>query len=67
LPRSFIDCTSPALPTIAVMRQRVRAEPGWEVLELATGHDPMVSEPRRLTDMLIAIANRPEQLRQGAG
>jgi pimeloyl-ACP methyl ester carboxylesterase len=59
LPRSFIDCTSPALPTIAVMRQRVRAEPGWEVLELATGHDPMVSEPRRLTDMLIAIANRP--------
>lgn len=58
LPRTFIDCTRPALPTIAVMRQRVRSEPGWEVLELATGHDPMVSEPRLLTDMLLAIAGR---------
>lgn len=58
LPRTFIDCTRPALPTIAVMRQRVRAEPGWEVLDLATGHDPMVSEPRMLTDMLLAIAGR---------
>ena len=36
LPRSFIDCTSPALATIAVMRQRVRSEPGWRVHELAT-------------------------------
>ena len=37
VPRSFIDCTNPALPTISVMRQRVRHEPGWRVLELASG------------------------------
>ena len=57
LPRTFIDCTTPALPTIAVMRQRVRQEPGWQVLELATGHDPMVSAPGPLSDMLIAVAS----------
>ena len=58
LPRTFIDCTSPALPTIAVMRQRVRTEPSWELRELATGHDPMVSEPEALSHMLIDVARR---------
>ena len=52
LPRTFIDCTQPALPTIAVMRQRVRTEPGWTVHELATGHDPMVSAPHDLARLL---------------
>jgi hypothetical protein len=56
VPRTFIDCSNPALPTIAVMRQRVRSEPGWEVIELATGHDPMVSAPAALTDILLGIA-----------
>ena len=56
IPRTFIDCTSPALPTIAVMRQRVRSEPGWNVVELATGHDPMVSAPAALTDILLDAA-----------
>jgi pimeloyl-ACP methyl ester carboxylesterase len=55
LPRTFVDCTSPALGTIAVMRERVRAEPGWSVHEIATGHDPMVSAPRALLDILLAI------------
>lgn len=55
LPRSFIDCTSPALATIAASRQRVRREPGWQVLELATGHDPMVSEPQALAELLLGI------------
>ena len=53
-PRSFVDCTSPALATIAVMRQRVRAEPGWQVSEIATGHDVMVSAPQALTAALLA-------------
>lgn len=56
VPRTFIDCTSPALATIATMRQRVRSEPGWNVVELATGHDPMVSHPRQLSDLLLRCA-----------
>ncbi|MGR6776087.1 alpha/beta fold hydrolase [Sphaerotilus sulfidivorans] len=53
LPRTFIDCTAPALPTIAVMRERVRREPGWQVVELATGHDPMISAPEALVKLLL--------------
>lgn len=56
LPRTFIDCTSPALPTIDVMRRRVRAAPGWQVVEIATGHDPMVSAPDELLAALLAVA-----------
>lgn len=56
LPRTFIDCSQPALPTIAVSRQRVRQEPGWRVRELATGHDPMVSQPGPLVQMLLDAA-----------
>jgi pimeloyl-ACP methyl ester carboxylesterase len=55
LPRTFVDCNAPALTTIAAMRQRVRAEPGWSVAEIATGHDPMVSAPLALVEILLAI------------
>lgn len=55
LPRTFIDCTSPALATIALARQRVRSEPGWQVFEMATGHDPMVSEPEALSQILLGV------------
>lgn len=54
--RTFVDCSAPALPTIAVSRQRVRSEPGWRVVEIATGHDPMVSAPHALADALLAVA-----------
>jgi pimeloyl-ACP methyl ester carboxylesterase len=57
-PRIFVDCTSPPLPTIGPSRQRVRSEPGWEVVELVTGHDPMVSAPDDLADVLLAVAGR---------
>lgn len=59
LPRTFVDCTSPAIPTIAVSRQRVRADPGWNVVEIATGHDAMVSAPDALTRILLDLAGNP--------
>jgi hypothetical protein len=37
------------------MRTRVRAEPGWSLAEIATGHDAMVSAPQALVDLLLAI------------
>ena len=56
LPRTFIDCTQPAYPTIDAMRQRVRQQPGWSVHELLTGHCPMVSMPQALVGLLLAAA-----------
>ena len=58
LPRCFIDCTEPAYPTMAEMRTRVRALPGFEVHELATGHCPMVTAPEALTRLLLGLAGR---------
>ena len=55
VPRTYIDCTWPALATIAAARQRVRSEPRWSLVELATGHDAMVSAPQALLDVLIGL------------
>ncbi|WP_448607794.1 alpha/beta fold hydrolase [Geodermatophilus sp. URMC 60] len=57
-PRTYVDCTAPALPTIDPSRRLVRSQPGWEVVELATGHDPMVSAPDALATVLLEVAGR---------
>ena len=54
--RTFVDCTRPAYPTIDAMRARVRSQPGWNVVDIATGHCPMVSTPAELTAHLLAAA-----------
>jgi len=59
LPKTFVDCTEPALATIAVSRLRVRSEPGWQVVEIATGHDAMISAHHALTDVLLQLGRRP--------
>lgn len=60
--RTFVDCTRPALGTIDVIRQRVRDAKFWDgawqggagarIVEMATGHDPMISEPAALAALL---------------
>ena len=59
LPRTFVDCNQPAVPGVAMSRIRVRAEPGWQVLEMATGHDAMISAPKALAAILCALAKGP--------
>ena len=56
LPRTFIDCNQPPVPTIAASRERARTEPGWNVIELATGHDAMISAPQALLKLLLTLA-----------
>jgi len=56
LPRSFIDCNRPAYPTIAASRERARATPGMRVVEIATGHCPMVTAPAELVRHLLDAA-----------
>jgi len=63
VPRTFVDCTAPPLATIAASRQRVRDPGFWggawaggagaRVVEIATGHDPMVSAPEELARVLL--------------
>lgn len=61
LPRTFINCSAPALPTIEPFRKRVREQAGWHILDIATGHDPMISAPQELLAHLLAVAETARQ------
>lgn len=66
VPRTFVDCVQPRLGTIDSIRPRVRDPRFWggawlggggaRVIELQTGHDPMVSAPRELAQVLLGCA-----------
>jgi pimeloyl-ACP methyl ester carboxylesterase len=55
VPRTFVSCTAPALATIDPSRARSATEPGWRRVDLATGHDPMISAPEAVVDRLKAL------------
>ena len=57
LPRTFIDLTSPKNAGLLPSTERARSQ-GVEMLEIATGHDAMVTEPELLAQMLEEIAGR---------
>lgn len=64
--RTFVNCTRPPLATIDAIRPRVVDPRFWDgawlggagvrVVELQTGHDPMVSAPDELTRLLVDCA-----------
>lgn len=66
VPRTFVNCTRPALATIDAIRARVVDPRFWggawqggggaTVVELETGHDPMVTAPSELTRILLDCA-----------
>jgi len=41
------------------MSQKLRADQkfSWQYLEIATGHDAMLKEPKKLADMLIELVD----------
>jgi pimeloyl-ACP methyl ester carboxylesterase len=65
VPRTFVDCVRPPLATIEASRQRVRDPAFWDgtwasgapirIVELQTGHDPMVSSAAELVDTLLDL------------
>ena len=56
LRRCFIDCKQPAYAPIDAMRERVRTLADFEVIEMATGHFPMVTQPAALVQHLLRLA-----------
>jgi pimeloyl-ACP methyl ester carboxylesterase len=51
-PVTYIACTDPCFKETAAYRDYARQMPGWAYLEIATGHDAMVSAPAELTRLL---------------
>jgi len=68
VPRTFVSCTQPALSTIDAIRGRVTGSRFWDgawqggggarVVEVKTGHDPMITAPAELTRILLECAAR---------
>ncbi len=64
IPRTFVNCTQPALATIEPSRLRVKDAKFWDgawlpnskIVDIQTGHDPMISEPAALTQILLDCA-----------
>lgn len=62
LPRTFISCVAPSLGTIDAIRPRVASREFWggawlsgsRVVEMRTGHDPMITAPGELVDILLS-------------
>jgi len=55
VPVSYIRCTAPVYRPMAASAARAKALPGWHYLELATGHDAMVSAPGELARLLLDL------------
>lgn len=55
LPRTYVSCTQPPLSSVDLSRARARSEPGWNFIELATGHDPMISAAPALAAILLRL------------
>ena len=52
VPRVFIDCDSPSIPPLATTKARLRHASGWTMHTLHTGHDPFVTAPDALAELL---------------
>jgi hypothetical protein len=48
----YILCTDPPLPYLRRFYDLAMASEGWQTMELATGHDAMVTAPGALTQIL---------------
>lgn len=56
LPKIHIACMDPPFPAAAAARERAKSESGWGYIEIATGHDAMVTAPELLARTLLDIA-----------
>lgn len=56
IPRAYILCTNASLlHVMAPFAARARSD-GWDVRELASGHDAMLTHPKELTEILVELA-----------
>ena len=53
--RSYVACLKPKLDVFDTTRARIKAAADWRYLELAEGHDVMVSSPDLLARTLLGL------------
>jgi pimeloyl-ACP methyl ester carboxylesterase len=55
IPRTYVACTRPQRQTYVRFAELAREDPDWHYVELATGHDAMVTAPDDLARMLLQV------------
>lgn len=64
LPAAYVICTDPLFPALHASYAIAGSRPDWEIIELATGHDAMVTAPEALTEILARLV-RPRPAGRG--
>ena len=54
--RTYVACTHPVLGGLEATAAAARDDPDCRYFEIATGHDPMITTPYELADLLLASA-----------
>lgn len=56
LPLIYIACTQPQLPVPGLFAAKVKQSPQWKYYEMKTGHDAMITRPKELAGLLVALS-----------
>lgn len=58
LKSTYIYCTNPAMTgaSFGYHADRLKGKPNWQVKELSTGHDAMITAPDELTNLLLNLS-----------
>jgi pimeloyl-ACP methyl ester carboxylesterase len=52
---TFIYCNKPAVGPFGQFADRLKNDDSWQYLEMATGHDAMITEPEKLAEIVLGI------------
>ena len=55
VPAVYIRCTAPVFPINDPCAAFAASQPGWQYLEIATGHDAMISAPAEVASLLLSL------------
>lgn len=56
VPATYIACSKPFFRSTELARSIAKGMPGWKYLEIATGHNAMITAPDELASMLLVIS-----------
>lgn len=63
VPATYIRCTAPIFPSNDPCAAFATAQPSWQYLEIAAGHDAMISAPAELASLLLRLEKVPISMR----
>lgn len=53
--RIYVDCIASPFEPLVEVKQSLKRQAGWKWVELATHHDPMITEPQMLSEFLARV------------